>query len=300
MTITSIELQHIIQQAFGRSASPVDVQQMPTGTVNRTALVTLDRGYRCIIRIGPGQQQITDAPSWLTSFGLRRELAAIALLQSSLDILPVTLAHDFSRDVIDGDWVVQQVMPGTAWPGIVPGLPRASQHELWRHLGDILRRIHAISGESFGPPAWSPPFPTWPDLLDRDLEGLAADAARYHLDLTPFTEFRQVIDTHRGELSRVPARLIHSDLTFDHLFVTERNGQWQVSGIIDLEFARFADIVSESVLLDCLARHDAMSDAFFSGYGDRPDVSELRQTVAGTLHTLWGITDAARLSHPPS
>jgi hypothetical protein len=297
LTMCSIELQRIIRQAFGDEAQIAASLRMPTGTVNRTWLVDLDCGEQVIVRIGPGEAQVAMGPSWLTSFGLRREKAAIRLLSPMLDILPVTLEHDFSRAAIDGDWVVQRVMPGSQWTGVVPSLPEMIQNDLWRQLGAVVSTLHAIAGDWFGAPAFGPAFPTWPDLIRADLAGLLADARRYRINPAPFATLGELVDRHADELSSVRPRLIHSDLALDHVFageVREAGDSWRISGLIDLEFARFADPASEGLLLDLLGRSDPAAMAFFAGYGGRPAIPSIRQEIAHSLNHLWWITDEAR------
>lgn len=292
----SDKLQLIVRNVFGTRSEIANAQWMTSGTINRTWLVDLAGGERVIVRIGPSDEKAAVGPSWLTSFGLRRERDAIRLLTSSIGVLPVTLAADFSRTLVDGDWVVQQVMPGRAWAGIIPSLNRETQQNLWRELGEIVRKIHKVPGSAFGPPSFGSTFPAWSDLVQSDLAGFLQDARRYGLPESTFGELRELVTRHEHELGAVPPRLIHSDLSLDHVFIDRIDHRWTISGLIDFEFARFADPISEGLLLGMLDRPDQDGEraAFLEGYGGRSDVSAIRLDVARLLNQAWRLTDEAR------
>ena len=290
------ELQPILRQVFGPRPDIVDASRMTSGTINRTWNVALSNNERVIVRIGPSDETAAAGPSWLTSFGLRREQDAIRLLESSIDLLPVTLASDFTRTVATGDWVVQEVMPGRAWSAIFPSLTLASQLDLWRQLGAIVSKIHAVAGDAFGPPSFGSTFSTWPELVRSDLAGLLSDARIYGVPDSPIEVLRDLVTRHDRELAPVRPCLIHSDLSLDHVFIDRIDDQWSVSGLIDFEFSRFADPISEGLLLGMLERPDQEPEreAFLGGYGLMSELSGIRLDVSRLLNQAWRLKDEAR------
>src|SRR5699024_5686969 len=94
-------------------------------------------------------------------------------------------------------------------------------------------------------------------------------------------------------------RLIHSDLHRRHVYVRRNeSGEIQISGIIDLEFARFADPYSESIfVMDALAEtRDPGMVAFCEAYGcEAPDRSTNLRSIIYQLTALgWVVMDLHR------
>jgi len=305
--LTPDQLAAIVRRAFGPEATLAEAVPVGGGTVNEAWWLGLgDRhGPDAILRVAPSVQAAASGPSWLTSDGLRREGAAIALLPPLAPILPRTIRFDGSREIVSRDWIVQTIVPGRPWSEVDPGLDDAARIALWRQLGAVCRAIHAVRGPAFGP-AHDPRFPTWADLLRDDARGLLvdADAGRFGLDREPFARLLAAVEANRGVLNRVttPA-LIHSDLGPRHCFVApDMDGAWRIIGLIDLEFARFADPMSESTIVgfDLTPPDPRFRDAFSAGYGpvDAPPGRERRAALYAAIALGWIATDLARLGSP--
>lgn len=281
-TMVRLELlQEEIEDALGLSV--VSMDPIGGGSVNETYRVGFDDGGAVILRIAPGLEKIS--ASWMTTRGLRREQAAIAYLESLENILPRTIIFDRTGTIIPEDWVLQSVVRGQPWPTTTVNATT------WRDLGRVVRAMHRVMGSWFGPPTDGQRLPTWTALLQADLEGFRLDAQVAGVAVPEFEALAEAIGTHADELDRVRPVLIHSDLSLQHVFV-ENNA---VSGLIDLEFARFADPLSEGLLLDMMQRSDDMADAFFDGYGQVPGRSDTRRMIAGLLQAAWAASDAIRL-----
>lgn len=284
--LTDDSLQALVESALGRSVETI--APVPHGSVNQVFRLAFATGEEAILRIAPAGADLT--ASWMTADGLRREQAAYALLEPIRHLLPRTIHADFTRETIDRDWVVQSVVPGAPWP------VSAVTMETWEQLGQMVRAIHAVAGTWFGPPSHGIRAPTWTALVRDDLAGFRADAARYGAEPPVFDAIDAFLDAHAATLDAVTPTLIHSDLALDHVFVREG----RVSGLIDLEFARFADPLSEGLLLELLDRDDAASDAFFRGYGGRPEVDPVRLRLARLLVHAWSESDRLRLGDADS
>jgi Ser/Thr protein kinase RdoA (MazF antagonist) len=295
MTTDSLEtLQHIVELTFGQHVR--ELRRLPSGTVNQTVRIELEDRREVIMRVAPGPAEAAAGPSWMTANGLRRERAAVALLDAIRHLLPVTVASDFSRGAMGRDWAIQAIVPGVPLSGIEASLADPDRRDLWRQLGEVTSRIHAVRGSWFGPPADGPRFLTWTALIRDDIAGFQRDAERWQLDSSAFDSLATLVDSARDELDAVPPVLIHSDLSLDHVFVVEGEDGWRISGLIDLEFARFADPLSEGLLLDRMQRPDEDTEAFFDGYGGRPAASPARIEIATRLIAAWAETDRARLA----
>jgi aminoglycoside phosphotransferase (APT) family kinase protein len=295
MTTESLEtLQHIVELTFGQHAR--SMRPIAAGTVNRTVRIELEDSREFILRIAPSPAEAAAGPSWLTANGLRREQSAIDLLGAIGHLLPVTVAHDFTRGSIGCDWVIQEIIPGVPLSSVESSLTSSARIDLWRQLGEVTSRIHDVTEPWFGPPSEGPRFPTWSDLILDDIAGFADDARRWNLATDSFDALADLVESARGHLNAVPPVLIHSDLSLDHVFVEQIRDDWRITGLIDLEFARFADPLSEGLLLDVLQREDEEARAYLEGYGGRPDSSPVRLEIATRLISAWAETDRARLA----
>ncbi|MGB3330556.1 MAG: aminoglycoside phosphotransferase family protein [Thermomicrobiales bacterium] len=301
--LTADQRAAVVRRAWGPDAILGDATPVMGGTVNEVWRLTVRGIGEAILRVAPSPAAAASGPSWLTPDGLRREQAAIALLPRLAPILPRTIQFDDRRDLVDRDWVVQSIMPGQPWSDLVDELDAGAEQGLWRHLGAICRVVHAVHGPAFGP-AQDPTFATWSDLLRDDARGLLADAARFGLDTAPFARLVALVEAERAILDRITTpTLIHSDLGQRHCFIApDADGQWRIVGLIDLEFARFADPLSESLLgeLDAMPPTDPARVAFWRGYGPfaTPPGAGRRAALYAAVGLGWTVTDLARLGSP--
>lgn len=298
--LTPDQLAAIVRHAFGPQATLVEAHPVGGGTVNEVWQLRIAGERDVILRVAPSPESAASGPSWLTPDGLRREQAAIALLPSLATLLPETVRFDGSRAIVDRDWVVQTIVPGRPWSEVDAALDDQARIGLWRQMGAICRAVHEVRGPAFGP-AYDPAFPTWSALLLDDARGLLDDAVRFGIDAGPFRRLLAALEADRALLDRVvtPA-LIHSDLGPRHCFVEpDADGVWRIVGLIDLEFARFADPMSEStiVLFGLTPPDDRFLAAFWTGYGplETPPGGERRATRYAAIALGWVATDLARL-----
>jgi aminoglycoside phosphotransferase (APT) family kinase protein len=99
---------NIVDFAIADGCRMLGVVPLPGGQVNSTGMLILDDGRRLVLRIAPDPVVGEQGPSWLTPYGLRRELAVIAAAPDLAPLLPVTVAHDFEGSVLNRDWVLRR------------------------------------------------------------------------------------------------------------------------------------------------------------------------------------------------
>ncbi len=302
--VTDRELQAIVGNAFGPQPASTAWVRLSGGQINDTRLLTLANGHRCVLRVAPSEATAIAGPSWFTPYGLRRELAVIEVASALRDYLPVTVAHEFDHSVIDRDWVVQQVMPGVSLASIDDSLDSVARSAIWTELGAFTQRLHALSSDRFGPPAWGPRFTRWSDLVAWDVAGMVEDAGRFGLPVAVFEHLARMVDRFAALLDEVTTpSLIHSDLWQPHVFVNrDADGAYRLSGVIDLEFGRFADSVSEHLqpTFDLGNVPDHMRSAFMAGYGPftpRPG-DAIRTRIYRAVGLSWAATLAAYQGKP--
>lgn len=293
--MTAAEITAIVRRAFGPAAMPRRADEIGTGTVNTTYRLAPVTGTPCILRVGPARAATATGPSWLTADTLQREHALTPYLAPIASLLPRTLGADFTRQLIDRDWVIQTLVPGRSWSDIEGTLTGEENGSLWRQLGTITRQIHAVEGPAFGPLPPGRSFARWSALLAHDSGDLVADFARFGLPEEAPRLVRWFVAERAPMLDAASSpRLIHSDLDQRHVFVQrDRAGRPIITGIIDHEFGRFADPLSESLLLTLPGRPEAAP--FFETYGPLPDddASRWRARLYEAIALGWTAGDQA-------
>lgn len=296
----NVDTARALLREIGIIAGPEQVVLVPGGTINTTFRIAQGREAPLYLRIAPGDEEVEGGPSWMTAHGLRREAAVIGMLDELSALMPRTVHADWSRELIDRDWVLQTAVPGRPWSEVRDDLTTEDDEHLWRQLGTITRQIHSVEGTEFGPPEDGYGQGAWSDLVRWDVTGFQVDAHRFDIDEDPFRRLTAVVNESVHILDMVTEpRLIHSDLHPRHIFVEQEEvGEVRISGVIDLEFARFADPYSESVfVMDALAgNRDPGMAAFCDGYGcEAPDrASSLRSLIYQLTSLGWVVMDLHR------
>jgi aminoglycoside phosphotransferase (APT) family kinase protein len=293
----------LVRSLVARAGIPerdLSLTPIPGGTVNQAYRIDPGDDMPLVLRIAPTDAEATEGPSWLTSHGLRREQEVIRLLDAMSELLPETVWFDESRELIDRDWVIQTMMPGVPWPEVRASLDDREHRSLWRELGEVTRRIHTVRGNEFGPPESGFGTATWTDLLRWDATGLSVDARRYGIDPAPMEALTALIDRSAPVLAHIhEPRLIHSDLGRHHVFVSPgEDGQHHITGLIDFEFGRFADPLSESIFVQQTLGSAVDDDtaAFCEGYDCPPFEHEdtLRHHIYHLVSLGWSVMDLIR------
>lgn len=294
-----IQRARVILSAIGWQ--DVQIESVPGGTVNSTWRL-FDGDAVWYLRIGPTDAEVNAGPSWFTGKGLRREQLAIAQWGNHRRYFPETVHTDFSHDLIASDWVIQKAVPGEAWEGLRARLTPDQNTALWQQFGQLVAELHAYSGAEFGPPEPGYGFTRWSEFCRWDVTGLLTDAHLYDLPRKPFEQLCELIDRSTHELDEITSpRLIHSDLGLRHVLITfDSEDQPEISGILDSEFARFADPASESIFVTQALMPQLEFRHFEETYGARRmDRDErLRAHIYQLIAMGWWITDAARRQRP--
>lgn len=281
----------------------VQIRTVPGGSVNNTFRLE-DGASTWYMRIGPTAVDVDAGPSWFTGKGLQREQQAIALWSDHVHLFPKTVHTDFSRSQIAADWVIQQAIPGDPWEALRARLTHTQARSLWQQFGQLVAELHAYTGAEFGPPDPGIGYSRWSELCRWDVTGLLTDAHKFGLPTKPFTRLCELVDRSIHELDEIVSpRLIHSDLGLRHVMIdVDEDGAPKITGLIDLEFARFADPYSESIFVAqaLQPQRDPMFDVFLEAYGaERPDRdARIRSLIYQLVAMAWWVTDAARRHRP--
>ncbi len=187
------------------------------------------------------------------------------------------VASDFSRALVDRDYLVMTALPGTPLSD-VPGLTASQFERALEQVGDYLRQLHTLTAperlgaEAYGylgehrpmepQPTWVKAFHVmWNKLLDDVVAcgGYSADEA--HL-------MRDLLELHLELFDRpVKACLLHMDVWSQNILI-DRAGN--VTGLVDFDRALWGDPEIEFAVLDYCGISEP---AFWQGYRAERDES---------------------------
>jgi aminoglycoside phosphotransferase (APT) family kinase protein len=284
---------------IGLVRAGMPVLRLTEGTVNTVWRVAVAPTGEAVLRVGPGGEAVAAGPSWLRAEALACEAIVLDRVRAAVPGVPVPIAAGFR----DRSWLLQALLPGAPLSQALPVMAAEAKRDIWRQVGALLRALHGVDGTWFGTPDGRHRFPDWPAMVRADAEGLRDDARRFGLDLAPFDRLQAKIAAGADALGEVarPA-VVHSDLDPRHVFVRETELGREIAGVIDWEYARYADPHSESLLVGMLARPegDPARAALLAGYGLDPTLLTdpafwRRQAIYRGIAEGWALTDAARL-----
>ena len=190
---------------------------------------------------------------------LRREREVLdALAGTEVSVPRVLDFHDADNEV----WLVMARLAGDSCSHAIHRADPAGRSKLYAAAGEAIRGLHAQPI----PAALRSPEP----FLERKLA--AAEHNLAWCDGTP----EGLAELRARMPDSVPERLVHADLNLDNLLVHEG----VVTGFIDWAGGTAGDSRIDVALALDFGDEDepdqACMDAFFEGYGDRPDSGALR------------------------
>jgi len=126
------------------------------------------------------------------------------------------------------DYLIMQQLPGVSLGELWPQLKLPEQLKLLQQAGQIMRELHSL------PP---PPSPwtsqPWPEFVQTRLQAFAQQQRELGLSEAWIAQLLEWLQQHASALPLAESVLLHSDLTGDHFLVEQRQGDWQITGLID-------------------------------------------------------------------
>jgi fructosamine-3-kinase len=198
--------------------------------------------------------------------------------------IPEIVAYDFSRDIIDRDYVLMSALPGIPLSnaGSISATIRA---QALRQVGHHLRALHDLTADDqldrhaygyLGAHEPMEPQPTWAEafhvMWNRLLDDVVACGSYTEEEAQ---RFRDLLDRHRSAFTRpVTPRLLHMDVWSQNILI-DRQGN--VTGLVDFDRALWGDVEIEFAVLDYCGISEP---PFWTGYGqprDRSPDANIRQ-----------------------
>jgi aminoglycoside phosphotransferase (APT) family kinase protein len=190
--------------------------------------------------------------------------------------VPRVVHADFSRSLLDSDFLLMTELPGDNWHGQRESLADADLQRLRGDLGRLVASLHVITGKEFGYPQGETSS-SWRTAFLGMLDALLADAAHWETPLPQsLPQLRQLITANAHVLDDVTTPvLVHFDLWSGNILLHEN----QITGIVDGERAFWGDPLAEMV---SLALFGSIADdaAFLAGYGGIDFTDSARRRLA--------------------
>ena len=243
--------------------------------------VTDDKGDEYVVRIAP------DSPRRAAALEALEREQRFYEIASHLDVpAPEVLAVDGRGRQMRDVFMVRRFVPGAAASTVIEQMSMDERAALFRELGELLGRIHSREFDR-------------PGLLAGDgvPDGLSLSSSAQCLEEAVESGVAWLIETalvpssradrlqafireQRDALTRAhgSAALVHGEFTLDNVIVSNDGNTWRVTAIIDAEHAAAGDPWWDVAVLEQDAREQGVwePDAFFDGYGERPDVDVQR------------------------
>ena len=175
-------------------------------------------------------------------------------------------------------YLVFSFLPGAAWRDALPALPPNERAAIMGDLGRAIRAVHDTPLPASG--SW-PARAAWEPFLNQRLAQIPQEL-RLRTAL-PDGVIAAIEATLAGTAwYAAPPRLLHADLTEDHLLVSRPAGRWEINGLFDWADAEVGDPYYEWIALwfGLCRRRVELWRAFLVGYDpagpdDYPDIERL-------------------------
>ena len=298
-SVTAEQILAMCQRAFGSGIQVVSARELGGGTFNRAFLVTLP-DQPVILRIAPHPSKEL---VWHEQGLMRREHHVQPFFAAVARLMPRTLMTDFTRQVIDCDYVFQSFIAGERWEDVAESLTAEESVPLWEEFGQITRTIHDTLGTTFGGPYPMAEFQTWSETILYRFDRVMRAMTEAHLDMTDMQSVFAAVQNHTALLDTLrQPHLLHGDLwLFNILIRRDSTGAVpKIVGILDADRAWWGDPLADWTMF-VLAKSaspetESLHDSFWRGYGEIEQTHglEFRKAVYEAMHVGTALEWASR------
>ncbi len=288
------QLKAICQGTFGNNSVIEQLKELGAGTFNNTYQIKLQGHPEMILRVAPDPRSILSSEEHRL---MRREVSIYPYFAAITDLIPTIIATDFTRQLLDRDYMFLSFLEGELWSDQEANLTPQEQAALWKDFAGLVKRINSVVGHKFGFPYPEAQYDTWSRFIIERLQRAREDLAGLQMeqDITRLDYLVSLIQVKAGWLDEITQpRLLHGDLwTFNLLIAKnpESDGpKARIVGLLDLDHALWGDPLADWTFFvfnkTTFSKEYPYSEIFWQEYG-RPELSysaDFRQLVYEAMH----------------
>jgi aminoglycoside phosphotransferase (APT) family kinase protein len=232
--------------------------QLGEATFNTACRIKLADGRGLVLKVAPDPA----IPVLAYEQGIMRTEALFYRSAEGVVPVPSVVHAGFSRTVVGSDFLLMSELPGRNWYALGAELGVPERTRLRRELGQIIARLHTITGKEFGYPQGKRSS-TWSAAFLKMFDAVLADSERFSVPLPrPVEQLRELALRHADVLEAVETPvLVHFDLWAGNILLHEG----MISGLVDAERAFWGDPLAEMVSVALFADIE-QDQAFVDGY----------------------------------
>lgn len=199
---------------------------------------------------------------------MRNEHASLPFLASIARLLPRILMADFTHQIVERDYLFQTYMEGEQWAQVMDTFTTEEKKALWRQLGSITSKIHAVQGDHFGNAATGSRFPSWSLAIMDWLMNIILDLEDAHLDATDIRTILDIAQTHHSILDEITqSRLLYGDLWTVNILVKRDEDGPRITALLDADRTSWGDSLADWTIFLLHRNAGTETDAFWETYG---------------------------------
>lgn len=295
-SVTRGQLIAMCQRAFGEETDIESACELDGGLYNNTYHVQISGMSSVILRVGPHLDRQAQSERHL----MRNEYAVQPFLAPIAPLLPKILMADFTYHIVERDYLFQTFMEGEQWAQIAGTFTPDEQRRLWRQLGSITRKIHAVQGIRFGS-VLNAHSNSWSQLVTEGLTTVIHDLAAVHLDVSDIGTVLAQAQEHHNLLDEITQpHLLHGDLWTVNVLVKRGESGPNITAILDCDRASWGDPMADWTMF--LLHHNAGTEvgAFWETYGlpEQSSSAQFRFLIYRGWHLGGARLEQYRLHHP--
>lgn len=250
--------EHVLRAADVDPGAVESFSPLGEATFNTAYRVRLTDGTGLVLKVAPDPAM----PAMTYERDIMRTEELFYRTAAPVVPVPGVVCADFSRQVIDSDFLLATELPGANWWAQRSRITGAERTRLRTELGHVVAALHQVRGDGFGYPQREPAS-SWRSAFLAMLDLVLADAERFAAPLPwPVERIRQAVRRHADVLDEVVTPvLVHFDLWAGNILVDSG----RITGLVDGERAFWGDPLADLASVALFA--DIEQDpAFVSGY----------------------------------
>jgi len=252
------------QRAFGEEIQIASAKELSGGLYNNTYLVHIVGMQPVILRVSPHLTRQFRMEKNL----MRNEYASLPFLAPIAPLLPRILMVDFTHQILERDYLFQTYMEGELWAQVMHTLTLEEKKMLWRQLGRITKKIHAVQGDHFGKAALNSFFSSWSLAVMDWLMTIICDLEEVRLDATDVRSLLNIAQANARLLDEITRpQLLHGDLWTVNILVKRDEEGPRIAGVLDSDRISWGDPMADWTMFLLHRKAGTEVDAFWETYG---------------------------------